>query len=169
MNIVDIKYGSVAGVGGFNQDRILCDQLADDSYIAILADGMGGLQHGDLAAGIVVHNIYNKVKDNLPLTDISFVLNEAFIQADHAIAERILVLHCKMGVAVTFVIVKGNTLYCAWQGNVRLYCQQDGELVQLTEDHIKSGDSNTLLTRCVNGKGYPRYQSLQRACKVYHP
>jgi PPM family protein phosphatase len=154
MNSVSIKYDSVAGVDGVNQDRILCEQLTDDSYIAILADGMGGLQYGDLAADIVMHSIYNKVKENLTLTNIHLVLIEAFGQADHTIAERSCQLHCKMGAAVTVVIVKGNTLYCAWQGNVRLYCQQEGELVQLTEDHIKSGDSNTLLTRCVNGKGY---------------
>ena len=153
MNSVSVKYDSIAGVGGVNQDRILCEQLADD-YIAILADGMGGLQHGDLAADIVVHDICNKVKDEVPLTDIPHVLNEAFTQADHAIAERSRQLHCKMGTAVTVVIIKGNTLYCAWQGNVRLYCQQEGELVQLTEDYVKSDNCNTLLTRCVNGKGY---------------
>ena len=154
MNSVSIKYDSVAGVDGVNQDRILCEQLTDDSYIAILADGMGGLQYGDLAADIVMHSIYNKVKENLTLTNIHLVLIEAFGQADHTIAERSCQLHCKMGAAVTVVIVKGNTLYCAWQGNVRLYCQQEGKLLQLTEDHTKSADCNTLLTRCVNGKGY---------------
>ncbi len=154
MNITDIKHSSIAGVGGINQDKILFEQLSNDSYIAILADGMGGLQHGDLAAGLVVQNIYNKVKNESPLDDIPHVLKDAFVQADQTIAEQSQLLHCKMGAAVTVVIVKGNTLYYAWQGNVRLYSQEDDNMVQLTEDHTKSSDCNTLLTRCVNGKGY---------------
>ncbi len=60
MNNRDIKYDSIAGVGGVNQDKILFEQLSQDSYIAILADGMGGLQHGDLAADLVVRNIYKR-------------------------------------------------------------------------------------------------------------
>lgn len=154
MNIRDIKYDSIAGIGGVNQDKIMFEQLSCDSYIAILADGMGGLQHGDLAADIVVRNIYNKVKSELPWGDIPHVLREAFVQADQAIAERSQLLHCKMGAAVTVVIIKGDTLYYAWQGNVRLYSQEDGNLRQLSEDHTKGSDYNTLLTRCVNGKGY---------------
>ncbi len=154
MKIVDIKYDSIAGVDGLKQDRILCEQIADGTYIAILADGMGGLQHGDVAADTVVRSIYNKVKGEHPLTDIPHVLTAAFIQADKAIAERSHSLHCKMGAAVTVVIIKGDILHYAWQGNVRLYCQEKGELTQLTEDHVKGGGCSTLLTRCVNGKGY---------------
>lgn len=154
MNITDIKHSSIAGVGRNNQDKILFEQLSNDSYIAILADGMGGLQYGELAADLVVQNIYNKVKDEFSLSDIPPVLKEAFVLADQTIAERSQLLHCKMGAAVTVVIIKGNTLYYAWQGNVRLYSQEDGNLLQLTEDHTKSRDCNTLLTCCVNGKGY---------------
>lgn len=151
---MDIRHISIAGIEGTNQDRLLCEQLADDTCLAILADGMGGLQHGDLAADIVACSIYNKVKAERPLADIPNALRAAFVQADRVIAERSMSLHCKMGAAVAVVVAKGDTLYYAWQGNVRLYSQEGHNLSLLTEDHTKSSDCTTLLTRCVNGKGY---------------
>lgn len=74
-------------------------------------------------------------------------------------------LHCKMGTAVTALVIKGDTAYYAWQGNVRLYGKQYGCLSQLTDDHVKSGTDNTLLTRCVNGRGY-RYPISIQAVRV---
>ena len=153
---MDIKYGSAAGFDGVNQDRILCGQVSGDMFVAILADGIGGLQHGGLAADIVVQSIWGAIKGNIASGDIPQVLTAAFCQADFDIAKQSQSMHCKMGAAVTVVVIKGDSLYCAWQGNVRLYFRADGKMAQLTEDHIKSSDCNTLLTRCVNGKGYRR-------------
>ena len=154
MNIVDIKYGSTAGAGGDNQDKILCEQLSEDTFVAILADGIGGLEHGDLAAETVVRSIYNTVKAILPLIDIPQALSVAFDKADKAIEEQSRNLRCKMGAAVSVVIVASDSVHCAWQGNVRLYYQKADRWCLLTEDHVKSSDSSTLLTRCVNGKGF---------------
>lgn len=151
--MVEIKYDSQKGTGETNQDFILCKQLDDSCLIFILADGMGGLQHGDIAAKIVAQSIcetFAKYKsDNIRNTFI-----EAFRCADSAIADKCKYLHCKMGAAVTVLIIKGDTAYYAWQGNVRLYGKQNGNYLILTEDHVKKVTDNTLLTRCVNGKGF---------------
>ena len=47
--MIDIKYCSQKGLCDKNQDFILCKQLQDGSCIAILADGMGGLQYGEIS------------------------------------------------------------------------------------------------------------------------
>lgn len=151
--MVEIKYDSQKGTGETNQDFILCKQLDDSCLIFILADGMGGLQHGNIAAKIVAQSIcetFAKYKsDNIRNTFI-----EAFRCADSAIADKCKSLHCKRGAAVTVLIIKGDTAYYAWQGNVRLYGKQNGHFLILTEDHVKKVTDNTLLTRCVNGKGF---------------
>lgn len=57
--MIDINYCSQKGLCDTNQDFILCKQLQDGSCIAILADGMGGLQYGEIAAATVAQSIYN--------------------------------------------------------------------------------------------------------------
>ena len=56
--MIGIKYCSQKGLCDTNQDFILCKQLQDGSCIAILADGMGGLQYGEIAAATVAQSIY---------------------------------------------------------------------------------------------------------------
>lgn len=162
--MVDIKYGSQKGTGDTNQDFILCKQLTDDCIIIVLADGMGGLQYGDIAATTVAKSIYDTLT-NQQTGDTKEMLCKAFEEADLAIADKCRSLHCKMGAAVTALVIKGDSVYYAWQGNVRLYGKQNDCLLQLTEDHVKNGTGNTLLTRCVNGKGF-RYPISVQETKV---
>ena len=160
--MVDIKYGSQKGTGDTNQDFILCKQLADDCIIIVLADGMGGLQYGDMAATTVAKSIYDTLA-NQQTGDTKEMLCKAFEEADLAIADKCRSLYCKIGAAVTVLVLKGDTAYYAWQGNVRLYGKQNDCLLQLTEDHVKNGTDKTLLTRCVNGKGFRYPISVQEA------
>lgn len=160
--MVDIKYGSQKGTGDTNQDFILCKQLADDCIVIVLADGMGGLQYGDIAATTVAKSIYDTLT-NQQTGDTKEMLCKAFEEADLDIADKCRSLHCKMGAAVTALVIKGDTAYYAWQGNVRLYGKQNNCLLQLTEDHVKNGTDCTLLTRCVNGKGFRYPISVQDA------
>lgn len=98
----------------------MCKQLQDGSCIAILADGMGGLQYGEIAAVTVAQSIY-KILAEHNSGDIRELLAKAFEQADIAVADKCKALSCKMGAAVTVLYIKDDTAYYAWQGNVRLY------------------------------------------------
>lgn len=64
--MIDIKYCSQKGLCDTNQDFILCKQLQDGSCIAILADGMGGLQYGEIAAALL-HKVFIKYWQNIIL------------------------------------------------------------------------------------------------------
>lgn len=163
--MIDIKYGSQKGTGDTNQDFILCKQLTDSCLLFILADGMGGLQHGDIAAKIVVQSIYETFA-KYESDDIRERFIKAFEHADSEIADKCRYLHCKMGAAVTALVIKEDTAYYAWQGNVRLYVKQKEQLILLTEDHVKKVTDETLLTRCVNGKGF-RYPITIKETPIY--
>ena len=157
----DIKYCSQKGSGDTNQDFILYKQLQDGTCVAILADGMGGLQHGEIAAAIVAQSIYETLAGHNSM-DIRVLLAKAFEQADIEIADKCKALSCKMGAAVTVLYIKGDIAYYAWQGNVRLYGKNKKGIHQLTEDHQKEGDNCTFLTRCVNGRGFRYPISIQK-------
>lgn len=158
--MVDIKYCSQKGPGNTNQDFILCKQLQDGTCVAILADGMGGLQYGEIAAATVAQSIYEALAGYLSV-DIRELLAKAFEQADITVADKCKTLSCKMGAAVTVLYLKGDMAYYAWQGNVRLYGKNEKGMHQLTEDHQKEGDNCTFLTRCVNGRGFRYPISIQ--------
>ena len=160
----NIKYCSQKGSGDTNQDFILCKQLQDGSCVAILADGMGGLQYGEIAAATVAQSIYEILAEHNSV-GIRELLAKAFEQADIEVADKCKALSCKMGAAVTILYIKDDTAYYAWQGNVRLYGKNKKGIHQLTEDHQKEGDNCTFLTRCVNGRGF-RYPISVQETKI---
>lgn len=72
----------------------LVQQLQDGSCIAILADGMGGLQYGEIAAATVAQSIYKILAEHNSVY-IRELLAKAFEQADIAVADKCKELCCK--------------------------------------------------------------------------
>ena len=145
---------SIAGNGKTNEDYILCQDLSEEWSLAILADGMGGLSYGNEAAQIVSHSIADFVVSNLHKYEPQELLCKAFDMADESIRQKCYELRCKMGAAVCVALIGKDSAHYAWQGNVRLYRKDNDELQLLTTDHIAVGGNTTLMTRCINGKGF---------------
>ena len=145
---------SLAGSGKSNEDYILCRDLSDEYSLAILADGMGGLSYGNDASQIISHTIADFVAFNLHKYDSQELLRKAFDIADKSICQKCYELKCKMGVAVCVALIGKDSIHYAWQGNVRLYKRDNGNNKLLTSDHIVNCGCTTLLTRCINGKGF---------------
>lgn len=154
MKIIEFKTFSCSGKDKSNEDYILCRKVSENCLVAILADGMGGLSYGAEAAVIVSESILAIILDKLQEHSPEDVLRLAFETADSAIHEKCRELKCKMGAAVTVALLKDNSLYYAWQGNIRLYKVAAENLSLLTTDHIVNETEGIFLTRCVNGKGY---------------
>jgi len=154
MKAFEFKTISSSGKDKVNEDYILCHRLSDNSLVAILADGMGGLSYGAEAARIASESILATIIDKFHEGSPENMLRSAFDVANAAIQKKCRDLKCKMGAALTVALIINNSLYYAWQGNVRLYKVANGELLLLTTDHIAPGMESTFLTRCINGKGY---------------
>lgn len=154
MKTIDFETISYPGKGEANEDYILCRKLSDNSLIAILADGMGGLSYGADAAKIVSESIMTTIIGNLHHCCPEDVIIRAFEAADTAISKKCKELKCRMGAAVSVALIIDSNLYFAWQGNVRLYKVCNGELTMLNTDHIIADIEGSFLTRCVNGKGF---------------
>ena len=154
MKMIELKAFSHSGKDKDNEDYALCHRLSDNSLVAVLADGMGGLSYGACAAKIISDSILATVIDKIQGCSPEDVLRMAFDAADSAIYRKCRELKCRMGAAVTVALAMGDSLYYAWQGNVRLYKAAYGKLSLLTTDHIAAETGGTYLTRCVNGKGF---------------
>ncbi len=172
MKKIELRTFSFSGMDKNNEDYILYHKLSGNGLIAILADGMGGLSYGAETAKIVSESILTTILDKMQECLPEDVLRSAFETADFAIHQKCRELKCKMGAAVTVVLVIDDSLYYAWQGNVRLYKVSNGEPLLLTTDHIAAETEGTFLTRCVNGKGYReevavKQEKLDQADRIY--
>ena len=145
---------SISGNGKVCEDYILYETLSNEYSIAIMADGMGGLSHGNVAATIVSKTIFDFISTNFSINEPYELLRKAFDIANESILQKEYELKCKMGAAVCVALVGEGLFYYAWQGNVRLYKKENENIKLLTTDHVIDFDEISLLTRCINGKGY---------------
>mgnify|MGYP003200182107 FL=1 len=65
MNDISIKGVSFSGQHKINEDFLKYATLPDGKTIVVLADGMGGLSHGDLAAKTVVQTVFDVVEKGI--------------------------------------------------------------------------------------------------------
>ena len=64
------------GLRSKNEDCLLSEQLSPDISFHIIADGMGGYNHGEKAAKIVVDTLFNQITQ----MDFSSITGKSIIQ-----------------------------------------------------------------------------------------
>ena len=104
-------------------------------FFAIIADGMGGHQAGEVASQKTVEIIYKYYSQSKKKT--TDALKQAFIQANNAIYQISLSdSNLKgMGTTATAIAIKQGLLYFAHVGDSRLYRLRNNELSLLSKDH----------------------------------
>jgi len=123
-----------------NQDRIAyC--YARDALLMLVADGMGGHQHGELAAHIAAQYITRAFqRDAQPaLPDPALFLSRALTGAHHAILDDTLDRRLSEAPRTTIVacVIQGGTAWWAHAGDSRLYLLRRGRIQQQTRDHSR--------------------------------
>jgi len=145
---------SVKGKSFENEDFLLWQHLGEDKLIAVVVDGMGGLDAGALAARkageVIVSYVSEQFVDDTP----DEVLTRAIRAADEALRLIRKEMHINLGTSITALILSGRNLYFTWLGNVRVYRVVEERAQLLTEDHsVDVGYGNKKLTRCLKGIG----------------
>lgn len=96
---------------------------------AIIADGMGGLQRGELASGLVVSTVTELLGNGLSAAD-------AIIEAHRRIRQASLDSGAdRMGTTAVVLSLSGNQATVDWVGDSRAYLWHSGEFKRLTRDH----------------------------------
>jgi protein phosphatase len=120
-------------VRAHNEDAIL---VRDDVGLWVVADGLGGHSAGDYASGMIVERL--RV---LPRTGSVF----DFIEA---IEDTLVAVNAELrrtarernvdviGSTVVVLVHDKDFMLCGWVGDSRAYCFEDGQLRQITRDHV---------------------------------
>ena len=114
---------------------------SDEEYrtkgrLAIVADGMGGHEGGQIASGIAV-DFVRQTYFSFPSGDPEEALLEAFRSAQDAIHDWV-GEHPElrgMGTTCTAAVLRGGELHYAHVGDSRLYLLRNSTITRLTRDH----------------------------------
>lgn len=134
--IAKTDIGSVREV---NQDYVLYYQKNEHECLAILCDGMGGHNAGEVASSLTCHAIlkhYQLQNDFMNEDEISSWMNEAIHHANQLLQEESQLDPQLegMGTTVVLALVKDDYLYVSHVGDSRAYYFDGEHLIQLTKD-----------------------------------
>lgn len=149
-----LNYGQISDVGQVrdnNQDSVLSfvssvsiSQAEPNFGLFVVADGMGGHEHGERASAVAARVITKHVTNEifLPLLNgdmggdadrptITEVLREAVQQANRIVTEEV----PDGGTTVTTAAIMGHAAYIAHVGDSRAYLITEDFVEQITRDH----------------------------------
>ena len=149
-----VGQGTHPGETGKNNE----DRYAVSSYygeggeqvtLAIIADGIGGNQAGEVASDLATKTITRAVGKSSG-TDYGVILDQAISQAARAVVEASQARPDLKGMGTTCVtvLIAGRRLYTAYVGDSRVYLARRGTILQTTVDHtfVQEAIEHGLLT-----------------------
>ncbi|MGE0622159.1 MAG: PP2C family serine/threonine-protein phosphatase [Pseudomonadales bacterium] len=114
-----------------NEDAYAFDPEAG---VAVLADGMGGLEAGEIASRIAVETILVGLREAKRLSDATVVA--VIAEANRAVLEKSIEKGVEMGTTVvTFLLTQQGQCLIGHVGDSRAYRVRAGILRRLTRDH----------------------------------
>jgi len=116
-----------------NEDSIL---LRDDVGLWVVADGLGGHAAGDYASQMIVERL-----GALPRTGGVFDFIEAIEDCLQQINADLIATALErgsdiIGSTVVLLVHDKDFMLCGWVGDSRAYCNEEGQLRQITRDHV---------------------------------
>ncbi len=131
-HVLNIRFGHGTHNGlrrEHNEDAYTC---REDLGLWIVADGMGGHQHGEVASRMAIDTISEQVSKGAELPLAIQLANEAIIQKT---LEKNPDEPLPMGSTVVAVRTVGEVYDMAWVGDSRIYLYENAGLRQLSRDH----------------------------------
>lgn len=154
-----------------NEDYLDVVEKEQGMVLAVLADGMGGHNAGDVASELAVRFLVDRFhKSKLHLTSDSNAVSSWLKEAYEGANERISTIaesdpSCKgMGTTLIAAVFQNNKVTFAHIGDSRVYLYSKGEINPLTKDHsyvnvlLDSGEINEEQART-----HPRKNMLMKA------
>jgi serine/threonine protein phosphatase PrpC len=133
-----IFQNSRQGPRQYNQDR-LAYSYSKDALLLVVADGMGGHRHGEIAAQLAVTTMtdaFQRLAVPMLSSPAKFLIDhmqQIHDMIDQLTQERELIESPRT--TIVAAVVQRGVLYCAHVGDSRLYHFRDGHLLYRTEDH----------------------------------
>lgn len=147
-----------------NQDYVVHELLENNHAIFVVADGMGGYSHGDVASRLVAEAIIDSVSAHyLDEADVTRLMAEAYDYANDTLAiKRIALGGCEMGAVVVSAYYDGKTFHITWLGDSRCYLFREGKQMYCTQDHSILSQLQKIKT--LRGYDEDKYASIVTRC-----
>ena len=163
--MIDIQIFTQAGFNKVNEDYICHAELTPGVYAVAVADGMGGLSFGDIAAKMTAESIVSYLKESGNDRPIEYRIANGIISANDSIGRECEHRKTRMGASIAVAVINENVCHYSSLGNVRIYILRNNKLTLLTEDHTNSIAGQSYLSRCVNGRTF-RHKVAVRAVEL---
>lgn len=164
-----VGHGTHPGETGKNNE----DRYAIGSYygeggehvtLAVIADGIGGNQAGEVASDLVVKTVTRSVGKSSGV-DYGVILDQAVTQAARAVVDA---AHSRpdlrgMGTTCAAALIAGRRLYTAYVGDSRIYLARRGRILQTSVDHtfVQEAIEHGLLTPA-EARNHPHRHVVRR-------
>lgn len=136
-----MKYSGLSNKGkvrGSNEDFFHIPFNREDVNLFIVADGMGGVNAGEVASSLAVASTAEFIYENYSsATDIRLLLRQAVSEANRTVYQtaRSDKTFDSMGTTLVAAIIKDGLVYVANVGDSRCYILRKGEFRQISIDH----------------------------------
>ncbi len=139
--LLETGAAQTVGLRQEQQDEYLFRDLSEkNSFLAAVADGMGGLACGHEAARLVLDEVAAEVESGLK-TEMEAKQISGLLAGAAEKAGKTLYRWCKKqqvmaGSTLAVVLIYHNEFYFCSIGDSRIYLCRDGEVFQINEDHL---------------------------------
>ena len=118
-------------------------ELSDKGALLVVADGMGGMNAGEVASQLVIEGIkkkFSKIPDSLLSNEAEIMsfIHSAIVESDESIKKYAKEHREAEGLGSTIVLLwlLNGRAFCGWCGDSRIYrFNPNNELVRLSHDH----------------------------------
>lgn len=135
MNI-EIYGESLLGTREEQQDSFLY-KITEDIVIAVVCDGMGGLNGGAKASKIAAQTFKEDVQNAMPIANYTSFLREEAVRLDRLIfyLEDTAGEWLRAGTTIVAVLIVGNLLFFLTVGDSKLFMQRGQGMVPINREH----------------------------------
>ncbi|OUR98391.1 hypothetical protein A9Q86_15205 [Flavobacteriales bacterium 33_180_T64] len=159
-----------------NQDVVLVKNINPDTYLYVVADGMGGYDNGEIAAQITTESLLTFLSNTDVIDKES--IQKAINKANLAIRQFQEQNHSKLGATLGAIILSKGLAKCFWVGDIKILHYSDKKLAfeskshnlinelignELSNETLKSSKYSHIVTRSIQGdvkKSVVSYQEL---------
>ena len=151
--MVKIQYATISETGKRknNEDAFRMISMSDGNrWLAVVCDGMGGHDKGEVASETVADAIVNYWRKAVDEIDSKDKVEKACLKARVALDECAFNMgHVKMGTTMVMASIEGDTVTIAHLGDSRCYLTRpDGGLLYCTRNHIRMECGWEIIDRC---------------------
>ena len=147
---MDVSYAAESSVGpvrGNNEDFVAfwkpesSEQRLRQGVVAVMADGVGGHGHGEVASRLAAESALKVFQDSPADTGLRQILNAMFTAANSAVYDAGMKdpKGGRMSTTLTISILRHNELAVGHVGDTRAYLIRNGAIRRLTADHSYAG------------------------------